>query len=120
MNEKEILNEILENTKTVKTVVVEKFNKKPKQEKSAKAKAESKFKMVGTKLNEKELEELNIKINKLDYENYSQFFKMCCRYDFEKTNALKAKYINLENKVINFNKLSLLNKIFYLLKNKKI
>jgi hypothetical protein len=45
---------------------------------------------------------------------------MCCRYDFEKTNALKAKYINLENKVINFNKLSLLNKIFYLLKNKKI
>lgn len=87
MNEKEMLNEILENTKTVKNVVVEKFEKKPPKEKTAKQKAEAKFKMVGTKLNPKELEEFEAKLAALDL-NASQYFKKASKFDFEANEEL--------------------------------
>jgi|GEM_PF-3976880 len=86
-SEKEMLNEILENTKTVKTVIVEKFEKKPPKEKSAKQKAEAKFKMVGTKLNPKELEEFEAKLERLDI-NPSQYFKKASKFDFEENKEL--------------------------------
>jgi len=86
MNEK-ILEEILENTKTVKKVMVEKFEKKPQQEKSAKQKAEAKFKMVGTKLNPKELEEFETKLETLEI-NSSQYFKKASKFDFEANEEL--------------------------------
>jgi len=95
MNENEMLIEILENTKQVKTVVVDKEVKlqKAKEEKaekakSAKSKAEAKFKMCGTKLNPEQVENLNAKIEKMGYENYSQFFKMCVSFDFENDSEL--------------------------------
>ena len=95
MNNGNILVEILENTKQVKNVVVEKELKiqkakeeKAKKAKSAKSKAEAKFKMCGTKLNPEQQEILNAKIEKMGYKNYSQFFKMCVDFNFENDSEL--------------------------------
>lgn len=97
MNNEKILEEILENTKTVKKVVVDKVEeaekkKKEKAEKAktAKQKAEAKFKMVGTKLNEQELTELNIELERLGL-NQSQYFKKLIKGEIEIDNDKKIK-----------------------------
>ena len=85
MKSDEILNEILENTKKTKELVVKKFEKKAEaeatEEKTPKQKAEAKFKMVGTKLNPTELEAFTEKIEALGL-NTSQYFKKAVAFDF--------------------------------------
>ena len=86
MNEK-ILEEILENTKAVKVVVVEKEEKlqkakseKAEKAKSAKQRAESKFTKIGTKLNESELEIFQAKLEAVG-KNQSQYIKQLISFD---------------------------------------
>jgi hypothetical protein len=116
MNNEKILEEILENTKTVKAVVVEKEEKiqkakaeKAEKSKSAKAKAEAKFKMVGTKLNESELIKFNAKLEDLGI-NASKYFKGLINFDMVANKELierqeksiedyKLKYEAEQNKV---------------------
>lgn len=71
MEQTDILEKILDNTEQVKTVIVKKVAKK---EKSAKAKAEAKFKRVGTKLNEAEYSKFEATLQELGL-NQSQYIK---------------------------------------------
>ena len=86
MNEK-ILEEILENTKTVKSVIVDKVEAEEKKKaekkekaKSAQQKAESKFKNVGAKFNQEEQSNIDERIKELNT-NQSQYIKKLVEAD---------------------------------------
>lgn len=94
MSNERILEEILENTKTVKKVIIEKEEilekkkaDKVARSKNAKSKAESKFKMVGTKLNETELADFNTKLESLGV-NTSQYIKRLISFNVEENKEL--------------------------------
>ena len=86
---KEKLDEILENTKSVKDAVV----KKPKEtkEKSTQEKAQAKFTRVGTKFNEKQMLELNAKLELLDT-NQSSYIGDLIKKDLENINQSKIDF----------------------------
>ena len=94
MTNEKILEEILENTKTVKTVIVDKVEaeEKKKAEKKEKAKsaqqrAESKFKNVGAKFNEQEQDEIKNRLTDLDI-NQSQYIKKLIQDDLSTKKSL--------------------------------
>lgn len=81
MNNEKVLNEILENTKVTKEIIVTgkekeeiKTQQKKEKAKTAKQKAEAKFTRIGTKLNEDDMQKFNTKLQDLGL-NQSQYFK---------------------------------------------
>jgi len=122
MNTEKILEEILENTKAVKVVVVEKEEaiQKKKAErleksKSAKQKAEAKFVRIGTKLNEAEMKKFNSELERLGL-NQSQYIKKLLNGELtpneEKEEIIESEDLlkgfsvrvdNLENEIIELN-----------------
>jgi predicted DNA binding CopG/RHH family protein len=86
MNNEDMLKKILDNTTTVKTMITNKKEiefKKEEKSKNAKQKAESKFKMVGTKLNESQLEIFKSRLNECGL-NQSQYIKKLIESDLGK------------------------------------
>ena len=89
------LDEILENVSAVKEVVVDKLKEKkltPKQ------KAESKFKRVGTKLNEFDLVKFEDRLSELGL-NQSQYIKLLIDEDMNKVHICKRVYNLLYSKL---------------------
>lgn len=128
-NNEKILSEILENTKKVKEVVVKKFDKpkKNENEKTAKQKAEAKFKMIGAKFNQqkqaeisKRIEELGVNTNtyiknlverdlagKIVDEELFNKYKEELRKKTEQINILKGKLKQKEEELIKISNRSL-------------
>jgi len=93
---------------------------------------QKKYKKIGTNLKleefskyEEHSKKLNLTISAYTKKALEAFIskkntQAIQNHSLKELDTLKAKYTNLENKVINFNKLSLLNKILYILKYKNI
>ena len=80
MDDKKILEEILDNTKQVKNAVVK--PPKQKKEQTSQEKAQSKFTRVGTKLNERGMQQFTAKMESLGL-NQSQYIKSLIDQDLE-------------------------------------
>lgn len=85
---KEILEEILSNTKETKEVIVKKFKPEEKA-KTSKAKAESKFKMIGAKFNLEMQDKISDRLKKLDI-NQNSYIKELVRKDLEENNIMNV------------------------------
>lgn len=98
-NEK-ILEEILENTKSVKKIVVDDVvEKKQKKEKSSQRKAESKFKNVGAKFNESEQAEIKSRLEDLSC-NQSQYIKKLIQDDLRPQKSLDEDLSSTNDKEV--------------------